>query len=159
MPCPPPFHLDVVQTQQYSYFVAFSTLWPGLKLSVCSLAAHSFSTRVICPGSPRSFTLTLPVFQQHNPCWVAQPKIEVVSSETFCQVKHSKKPMTRKPHHSLPLRGPCTPHVFPKLAWKTGVMRERERQGGDGTQKVEVVFIYEWRCFFEIKLKVFRCFP
>lgn len=26
-------------------------------------------------------------------------------------------------------------------------MRERERRGGDGTQKVEVVFIYEWRCF------------
>lgn len=74
--------------------------------------------------------------------------IEVVSSETFCQVKHSKRPMTRKPHHSLPLQGPCTPHVFPKLAWKTlRDERERERRGGDGTQKVEVVFIYEWRCF------------
>lgn len=48
-------------------------------------------------------------------------------SEPFCQVKHSKKPMTRKPQHSLALLGPRTPHVLPKLAWKAGVIR-----GDDG---------------------------
>lgn len=41
----------------------------------------------------------------------------------LCQVKHSKKPVTRKPQCSLAL---CTPHMLPKLAWMAGVIR------GDG---------------------------
>lgn len=72
------------------------------------------------------------VSQHLRPRWIAQPAIEVVSAEPFCQVKHSKKPMTRKPQCSLALMRPCTPHVLPKLARMAGVIR------GDGGWKLEL---------------------
>lgn len=89
---------------------------------------------------------------------MAWPVIEVVSAQPFCQVEHSKKPVTRKPQCSLALLGPRTPHThtLPKLAWVAGVIR------GDGGEKlelgVEAVFVYERRRFVKIKVKVFHCF-
>ncbi len=94
--------------------------------------------------------------QHLSPRWMAWPVIEVVSAELFCQVKHSKKPVTRKPQCSLALLGPCTPHTrslnWPGwLVW-LGEMGEKLELG------VEAVFVYERRRFDKIKVKVFHCF-
>lgn len=78
----------------------------GLTLKVRSLYQVELK---VSPFTP----LTMCASQHLGPRWVV---IEVVSAEPFCQVKHSKKPVTRKPQCSPALLGPCTPHMLPKLA-------------------------------------------
>lgn len=84
--------------------------WEVWSLHRVELKVSRGSINHVCVSAPR-------------PRRIARPAIEVVSAEPFCQVKHSKKPMTRKPQRSPALTGPCTPHVLPKLAWMAGVIR------------------------------------
>lgn len=68
-----------------------------------------------------SAPLTMHLSQHFSPWWTLAV-IEVVSAGPFCQVKHSKEPVTRKPQSSHALLRPCPPHVLPKLAWMAGVI-------------------------------------
>lgn len=80
--------------------------------------------------------LTMCASHHLSPQWIARPLIEVVSAEPFCQVKHSKKPVTRKPQCPLAPLGPCPPpppHAcslnWPGCPVRLGKMRENLELG------------------------------
>lgn len=126
------------------------------------LSAYYFYTRVIWHWNERcglyakfelKAPLTMCASQHLSPRWIARPATEVVSVKPFCQVKHSKKPVTRKPQGSLALQGTLHPTRAPQFGlggWLVWL--------GEMGEKAKAVFVYERRRFVKIKVKVFHCF-